>query len=161
MRSLFERPKVIIGMVHLKPMPGFPGSSGDMSAIIKHAVEDALTLQRGGVDGLIVENIFNRPRQKTVGPETVVPMTLAMKEIVETVLPGPLTAIEVGSDLTVLKSEKATVVLKTYYIQSMTGHDDKIDDMERVLLAKMDSIGKCVHGILDKVRKMNRGGTDG
>jgi membrane complex biogenesis BtpA family protein len=85
MRSLFERPKVIIGMVHLKPMPGFPGSSGDMSGIIKHAVDDALTLQKGGVDGLIVENIFNRPRQKTVGPETVVPMTLAMKEIVEAV----------------------------------------------------------------------------
>jgi len=85
MRSLFEKSKVIIGMVHLKPMPGFPGSSGDMSAIINHAVEDALTLQRGGVDGLIVENIFNRPRQKTVGPETVAPMALAMKEIVEAV----------------------------------------------------------------------------
>jgi membrane complex biogenesis BtpA family protein len=85
MRSLFEHPKVIVGMVHLKPMPGFPGSSGNMKAIVEHALQDALALERGGVDGLIVENIFNRPRQKTVGPETVAPMTLVMKEVVNAV----------------------------------------------------------------------------
>ena len=85
MRSLFEHPKVIIGMVHSKAMPGFPNSSNDLDAIIRQAVEDAQTLQRGGVDGLIVENIFNRPRQKTVGPETVAPMTLILKEVVKAV----------------------------------------------------------------------------
>jgi membrane complex biogenesis BtpA family protein len=85
MRSLFNQPKVIVGMVHAKPMPGFPGSSGDMKTIIQHALDDARTLERAGVDGLIVENIFNRPRQKTVGPETVAPMTLLLKEVVDAV----------------------------------------------------------------------------
>lgn len=85
MRSLFNEPKVIVGMVHAKPMPGFPGSSGDMKTIIEYALEDARTLERAGVDGLIVENIFNRPRQKTVGPETVAPMTLLMKAVVDAV----------------------------------------------------------------------------
>jgi len=85
MRSLFQHPKVIIGMVHSKAMPGFPNSSNDLDAIIEHAMKDAQTLQRGGVDGLIVENIFNRPRQKTVGPETVAPMTLILKEVVNAV----------------------------------------------------------------------------
>jgi membrane complex biogenesis BtpA family protein len=85
MRSLFGSPKVVIGMVHVKAMPGFPGSSGNMNTIIKHALDDALALERGGVDGLIVENIFNRPRQKIVGPETVAPLTLVMKEIVDAV----------------------------------------------------------------------------
>jgi len=85
MRSLFEQDKVIIGMVHSKAMPGFPNSSNDLDAIIGLAVDDALALERGGVDGLIVENIFNRPRQKTVGPETVAPMTLILKEVVEAV----------------------------------------------------------------------------
>ena len=72
-------------MVHLKATPGFPNSSNDMSKIIDAALKDALALQEGGVDGLIVENIFNRPRQKTVGPETVAAMALAVKAVVDAV----------------------------------------------------------------------------
>lgn len=85
MRSLFDSPKVVVGMVHLKPMPGFPNYGGSLDEIIEYAVEDARRLENGGVDGLIVENIFNRPRQKTVGPETVAPMTLIFKEVVKEV----------------------------------------------------------------------------
>ena len=85
MHGLFHNEKAIIGMVHLKAMPGFPNFSGDFDADIRHAVADAQALHSGGVDGIIVENLFNRPRQKTVGPETVSPMTLAMKAIVDAV----------------------------------------------------------------------------
>jgi hypothetical protein len=85
MKSLFKNPKVIIGMVHLKAMPGFPGYCGNLQEIIDLAVKDAILLEKGGVDGLIVENIFNRPREKTVGPETVAPMTLILKEVVNAV----------------------------------------------------------------------------
>jgi len=85
MRSLFTNSKVIIGMVHLQATPGFPNSCGDMKKILDAAVKDALALEVGGVDGLIVENIFNRPRQKTVGPETVAAMTLAVKAVVDAV----------------------------------------------------------------------------
>lgn len=85
MRSLFSNDKVIIGMVHVQAMPGFPNYGGDMSRIIEHAVTDAKALHRGGVDGIIVENLFNRPRQKLVGPETVAPMALVMKAVVDAV----------------------------------------------------------------------------
>jgi membrane complex biogenesis BtpA family protein len=85
MRSLFSNKKVIIGMVHLKATPGFSNSCNDMTKIIDYAVQDALALEEGGVDGLIVENIFNRPRQKTVGPETVAAMSLAVKAVVDAV----------------------------------------------------------------------------
>lgn len=85
MRSLFSNKKVIIGMVHLKATPGFSNSCNDMTKIIDYAVQDALALEEGGVDGLIVENIFNRPRQKTVGAETVAAMALAVKAVVDSV----------------------------------------------------------------------------
>jgi membrane complex biogenesis BtpA family protein len=85
MKSLFKNPKVIIGMVHLKAMPGFPGYCGSLQEIVDLAVNDATALEKGGVDGLIIENIFNRPREKTVGPETVAPMTLILKEVVDAV----------------------------------------------------------------------------
>jgi len=85
MRSLFDNPKVVIGMVHVKAMPGFPGHCGSLQEVMDFAVNDALALEKGGVDGIIVENIFNRPRQKTVGPETVAPMTLILYEVVRAV----------------------------------------------------------------------------
>jgi len=85
MKSLFKSPKVIIGMVHLKAMPGFPGYCGSLQEIMDFAVNDVTALEKGGVDGLIVENIFNRPREKTVGPETVAPMTLILREVVKAV----------------------------------------------------------------------------
>ena len=62
MRRLFTNEKVNIGMVHLPAMPGFPGYGGDMNSLVAQAVTDARTLARGGADGIIVENLFNRPR---------------------------------------------------------------------------------------------------
>jgi membrane complex biogenesis BtpA family protein len=52
---------VIIGMVHCLPLPGTPRYSGDSRKIIDQAVADALTLERAGVDGIIVENMGDDP----------------------------------------------------------------------------------------------------
>ena len=54
MKTLFKNSKVLIGMVHLKPMPGFPNSADNMDVLIDSALSDARALVRGGVDGLIV-----------------------------------------------------------------------------------------------------------
>jgi membrane complex biogenesis BtpA family protein len=60
--SLFGVKKPIIGMVHLWPLPGSPGYSGHgMEAILGHAQRDAEALLTGGVDGLIVENMWDLP----------------------------------------------------------------------------------------------------
>jgi uncharacterized protein len=60
--ELFGVDKPVIGMVHLWPLPGSPGYAGhDMGAILEHAQRDAETLLQGGVDGLIVENMWDLP----------------------------------------------------------------------------------------------------
>jgi hypothetical protein len=60
--DLFGTPRPVIGMVHCWPMPGAPGYAGyGMDAIIEHAILDARQLQEGGVDGLIVENMWDVP----------------------------------------------------------------------------------------------------
>lgn len=51
----------IIGMVHCRPLPGSPRYEGDMQKIIQLAVEDAITLEKAGVDALIVENMGDDP----------------------------------------------------------------------------------------------------
>lgn len=74
--QLFPHPMPIIGMVHLKALPGAPDYGGSMSDVIDTALADAHALQTGGVDGIMIENFFDAPFFKErVGPETVAGMT--------------------------------------------------------------------------------------
>ena len=65
-----------IGMVHLPPLPGSPGSALSLAACEAHALADARALAAGGADGLIVENFGDAPfRRGRVDPHTVAAMT--------------------------------------------------------------------------------------
>ena len=80
LRDLFNIEKPVIGMIHLHPLPGAPGYKGDgMERIIELAVEEAKILERGGVDGLQVENMWDLPYHKpeNIGVETVASMAVA------------------------------------------------------------------------------------
>lgn len=64
MRGLpFKNSPFIIGMIHLKPLPGSPRFSG-MDEVMGSAVRDLQALQEGGVDGLMVENLGDSPYYK-------------------------------------------------------------------------------------------------
>jgi membrane complex biogenesis BtpA family protein len=68
----------LIGVIHLKPLPGAPRWAGNFDAIIKSAVADAKTFERGGADVLVVENFGDVPFTKSaVAPETVAAMAVA------------------------------------------------------------------------------------
>jgi len=73
--DVFKTTKPILGMVHLKPLPGTPlyDSAGGMQKIVDEALADAGRLVKGGIDGIQVENQWDRPFQKggDLGPETV------------------------------------------------------------------------------------------
>lgn len=83
-QSLFGVKKPVIGMIHLKPLPGSPvyDASLGIDSIIQEALEDAEALVKGGVDGLEVEN-FNDPSYfpDVAPPETVASMAVVAKEI--------------------------------------------------------------------------------
>lgn len=89
MRSLtdvFPRSKPVIGMVHLWPLPGAPGYTGyGMQVIIDHALRDAEALLQGGVDGLVVENMWDLPYYvgKDVKPEAMTAQAVAAAEVVK------------------------------------------------------------------------------
>ena len=81
-RQLFTSSKVFIGVVHLPPLPGSPRWCGDISQILDRAEEEATVLDRGGADGIIVENFGDAPfRLGRVQPETVAAMTLAVQRV--------------------------------------------------------------------------------
>ena len=84
--ELFAVEKPIIGMVHLWPLPGAPGYQGHgMGPILDHARRDAEALLAGGVDGLIVENMWDLPYYAGTGVqiEAVTAQAVAAKSIAD------------------------------------------------------------------------------
>lgn len=84
--SIFEKPKPIIGMVHLRPLPGSPMYNPtlmDMKKIIHIAQEEAKILEEAGVDGLQIENIWDYPYQKglDISKATVAALAVAVNEV--------------------------------------------------------------------------------
>ncbi len=58
-------------MVHVMALPGTPFYEENDKDIIKKAVSEASAYQNAGFDGIIIENMFDTPYTKTVGPEIV------------------------------------------------------------------------------------------
>jgi membrane complex biogenesis BtpA family protein len=88
--ELFSKPKPVIGMIHLRPLPGSPlydPQSIDMDKVVRIAVEEAKILEDAGVDGLQIENIWDYPYQKgiNVGHETTAAMSVAAAKVKDAV----------------------------------------------------------------------------
>ncbi|MBR9675641.1 BtpA/SgcQ family protein [Candidatus Woesearchaeota archaeon] len=72
--------KKLIGVIHLKALPGYPQHK-DMKYVVEHAVKDAVILEKGGVNEIIVENTDDDPHKKVNTAETVAAMTYVLSEI--------------------------------------------------------------------------------
>ena len=68
MLTIDKNRKLVIGMVHLLPLPGNPAYRGDRETIEKWAIEDAHTLIDSGVDAIMVENFNDGPQYSTEIP---------------------------------------------------------------------------------------------
>ena len=81
-KEIFNVKKPVIGMIHLKPLPGSPNydkTQWNMKKIIDFAVEEAKILEAAGVNGLQIENYWDEPFVKgsKIGYETCTAMTAA------------------------------------------------------------------------------------
>lgn len=82
MRDLFGNAPAIIGMVHLKPLPGAPRASESMAAIFEAARADAVALEKGGVSAILLENFGDAPfYPDAVPPETVSAMAAIAQQV--------------------------------------------------------------------------------
>jgi uncharacterized protein len=78
--------RVLIGMVHLLPLPGSPEYDGTgVGPIVARALADADAYASAGFDGLIVENHGDIPflKPKRIGPETAAHMAVIADRIRE------------------------------------------------------------------------------
>jgi hypothetical protein len=85
LKAIFGRADdVLIGVVHLLPLPGSPDHRGsDVEPIYDRAFDDARAYAAAGFDGLIVENHGDIPFAKPddIGPETAAHMAVASDRI--------------------------------------------------------------------------------
>jgi len=100
-KELFKNEKAIIGMVHLLPLPGAPAYDGwSIDEVEEHAIREAKTLEEGGVDGLIVENMWDLPYYsgwRRIPPEEVAAHAAVARAVVKSVgLPVGITVIHNG-----------------------------------------------------------------
>ncbi|XP_067854065.1 uncharacterized protein F13E9.13, mitochondrial isoform X1 [Heptranchias perlo] len=65
---------VVLGMVHVRPLPGTPLNRLSVSQITEEACREAAVYINAGIDGLIVENMHDIPYTTTVGPEVTATM---------------------------------------------------------------------------------------
>lgn len=94
--DLFATKKPVIGMVHCWPLPGAPGYTGyGMQTIIDHALADTEALVEGGVDGIIVENMWDIPFRAGAH---IQPESIAAQSVVAAAVRGA-TALPLGINL--------------------------------------------------------------
>ena len=91
--GLFGGRKAIIGMVHVKALPGTPlyDEKKGFPYIVEAALKDAEALYSAGVDGIQIENQWDRPflREHEMGPEVVSCLTY-IATIIKQHVPTPL-----------------------------------------------------------------------
>ena len=104
MPSLFgSDEKLLIGVIHLLPLPGSPRWAGDIQAVIDRAIEDARAYEQGGARAVIVENFGDLPFTKAAVPaETVAAMAVAGREVGK--------AITVSMGFNVLRNDAAAAL---------------------------------------------------
>ncbi len=80
--QLFSKPKPVLGVVHLLPLPGSPRWQGSLTQVFARAEQEAAAFATGGVDGIILENFHDVPFTKgQVDPVVISAMSLAVKRI--------------------------------------------------------------------------------
>jgi membrane complex biogenesis BtpA family protein len=83
LEKLFGRPKPVIAMMHLPPLPGRPmfDSKRGMEAIVDSLRRDLDILQKGGVDGLLFCNEGDRPYPFHTDRAPIAAMAAAIGEL--------------------------------------------------------------------------------
>lgn len=73
LKQIFGTEKPIIGLLHLKPLPGDPffAPGGSLDDVVDCALEDLHALQAGGVDGVLMTNELSLPYEKKVSGVTL------------------------------------------------------------------------------------------
>jgi len=145
--DIFDRPKPIIGVIHLPPLPGAPRYDGQpVEDIYAAGVTDGLAMSRAGIDGIIVENAFDLPfsRPESIGHETVAALTGACLRVGDAVdLPIGITCVANGvmPALAIAKAVDARFVRANQWANAYVANEGIINGPSGEALRYRSAIG--------------------
>jgi len=119
---MFGADKPIIGVIHLRPLPGYPDCPG-MSTVVEDALRDLQALEAGAVDAVLVENENDRPHRVEAAPETIAAMTRVGSELVSAARNAAV-GVEIllndpQASLAVAQASGATFIRTDYFVDEM------------------------------------------
>jgi membrane complex biogenesis BtpA family protein len=121
--ELFPNVTPIIGMIHLPPLPDYPESQG-IDHAIRHAVRDLHVLEQCGVDGVLIENEYDRPHRIIANPATVAAMTRITRAVVQeaaiAIIGCEVLLNDPRASLAIAKMSGANFIRTDYYVDAMT-----------------------------------------
>jgi len=110
-------------MIHLPPLPGYPESKG-IDHAIQHAITDLHVLEQAGVDGVLIENEYDRPHRVMAEPETIAAMTSITRAVVQeshNVIVGcEILLNDPKASLAVARMSGAGFIRTDYFVDAMT-----------------------------------------
>ncbi|XP_040575851.1 uncharacterized protein F13E9.13, mitochondrial [Lepeophtheirus salmonis] len=148
----------IIGMVHVKALPGTPCSSLSIHQITDIALKEALIYSRLGVDSILIENMHDIPYLKKVGPEIVSAMT-AVATTIRKEVPSSLpigVQILAGANkeaLSVAHAANLQYIRAEGYVFGHIGDEGYIDACAGEILRFRKSIGASDVAVLCDIKK--------
>ena len=80
-RIFGPRPKTVIGMIHVRALPGTPRHAGGMAPIVDQALAEAEIYRACGIHALMVENMHDLPYVQHPGPEIATAMAVVAREV--------------------------------------------------------------------------------
>ncbi len=80
-KDFIKTNKILVGMIHIQPLPGTPNNTLSSQEIIDKAIEEANIFKKLGFNTVMIENMHDIPYTKIVGPEITALMAVIAKEI--------------------------------------------------------------------------------
>lgn len=132
-KKIFNTNQAVIGMIHLKPLPGSPHfKGGTLDPVYDFAMSDIKALEEGGVDGLIIENAWDIPFSKPddIGMETVAALASLIERFrKETNLPIGINTLANGaiSSLAVAKATNIPFIRVNQWVNAYVANEGIIE----------------------------------
>jgi len=156
-RDLFGPGKIIIGVIHLPPLPGSPRWGSDLGKVLDRARQEAEVLVQGGANGIVVENYGDAPfRIGRVESETVSAMTLAVRAVQEvSSLPVGVNMLrnDAGSALAVAAVTGAAFIRVNVHYGVMAAHEGLVQGEAFETIRRRESLGADVKILADVLVK--------
>ena len=155
--GLFETTRPILGMVHVPALPGTPRHSLSVDQIVRHSIEDGLALKRGGVHGILIENMHDVPYLKrVVGHEITAIMSIIAREMhLQTGLPCGVQVLSGANEsaLSVALAGGLDFIRSEGFVYGHLADEGYIDSDAGTLLRKRKALGADHIFILTDVKK--------